>query len=97
LKNLIVLVCRIAPDTVTASSGDSLPVVAGRCRHRFEFHSGAVGSGQFPADIYPRRGLTLARQRQKRQHDPNDRSHKTYIPETIMSSSSASPPRPPID
>ncbi|EFX75980.1 hypothetical protein DAPPUDRAFT_249578 [Daphnia pulex] len=43
------------------------------------------------------RSSLLARQRQQCQLDPNDKSHKTNNPETIISSSSALPPRPPID
>jgi hypothetical protein len=95
LKNLIGLVCRIEPDTVTASSGDSLPVIAAKDSNfiRAPFNRANALRTSICGEAF--RSSLLARQRQQRQLDPNDKSHKTNNPETIISSSSAPPPRPP--
>ncbi|EFX71813.1 hypothetical protein DAPPUDRAFT_326847 [Daphnia pulex] len=86
----------IEPDTVTASSGDSLPVVAAKDSNFIRAPSNRANALRTSIRGEAFRSSLLARQRQQRQLDPNDKSHKTNNPETI-SSSSAPPPRPPID
>ncbi|EFX68373.1 hypothetical protein DAPPUDRAFT_260137 [Daphnia pulex] len=79
----------IEPDTVTASSGDSLPVVAAIDLNLIGRRPiGPMPCGHLSAE----RPSAPARQRQQRQLDPNDKSHKTNNLETIISSSSAPPP-----
>jgi hypothetical protein len=88
LKNLIGLVCRIEPDTVTASSGDSLLVVAAKDSNFIRAPSNWANALRTSIRGEAFRSSLLARQRQQRQLDPNDKSHKTNNPETIISSSS---------
>ncbi|XP_046644564.1 carcinine transporter-like [Daphnia pulicaria] len=87
----------IEPDTVTASSGDSLPVVAAIDLNLIRAPSDRANALRTSIRGEAFRSSLLTRQRQQRQLDPNDKSHKTNNPETIISSSSAPPPRPPID
>ncbi|XP_046454856.1 organic cation transporter protein-like [Daphnia pulex] len=87
----------IEPDTVTASSGDSMPVVAAKDSNFIRAPSNRANALRTSIRGEAFRSSLLARQRQQRQLDPNDKSHKTNNPETIISSSSAPPPRPPID